>query len=170
MTLNATGSLTREIGAADLVSGAGTDLNSTYESSTSVVTLDLSNTLGSSWKVQVMYSETTWDPALSVSVRRTTDGTGSGTITGGDSYQAITGTYTDLFTGSDDRTGIQLQVKLSGMSVSLGVETFVSDISFKIVPDSKLCFNTEREIAEPELIDFEKVKSFAKPQKMKIKK
>ncbi|MFP4459747.1 MAG: hypothetical protein ACLFSQ_09190 [Candidatus Zixiibacteriota bacterium] len=138
MTLTMTGGVSETINRDDLTAGAGSDLASDYISSTSAASIDISSTSGSSWKVQVKKTDSTWDTDLVVYVRRTSDGSGSGTITGGGTYQQVTGTYADLFSGSDDRSSINVQVKLSGMAVAdVGADTYSSSVSFKVVEDAK---------------------------------
>lgn len=138
MALSMTGGVSETIDRDDLTAGAGSDLASDYISSTSAGSIDISGTSGISWKVQVKKTDGTWDSDMLVYVRRTSDGSGSGTITDGDTYQQITDTYTDLFTGSDDRSSISIQVKMSGMSVSdVGENNYSSSLSFKVIEDAK---------------------------------
>lgn len=62
-------------------------------------------------------ADSTWNSNFILSVRRTGDGTGQTPPSGGQAYQAIIASNTELFTGCGDRSGIPLQFRLEGVSL-----------------------------------------------------
>lgn len=129
--ISASGGWTETINALDLVSGAGTDLTDTYESGSGATVVSI--TTGTSWRVDVSRSDNVWHADFTLHVQRTSDGTGVGSISGGEAYQGITATDTEFFSGSQDRTGIDLQYKLTGMSVKAGPQTYNTTVTFTVV-------------------------------------
>ena len=132
ITITVQGSWSKTIGSADLIAGAGSDLTSTYESSSNQGVITIGSTAGS-WRVDVKKLDTVWDSDLHLHVRRTSDGTGPGSISGGTSYVEITGVDTTLFSGDDDRSDVDQQLRISGVSVSLGVSNFSTTITYTVV-------------------------------------
>ena len=127
----ATGGWTRTVDASDLVSGAGSGLNSTYESATDATDLDLSTTL--SYRVDVRQNTGTWDAALTLYVKRTSDGSGGGSISGGTAYQQVTTTYLEFFTGSLTRSDVYVQYKVEGVSLDLAPDNYMTTVNFTII-------------------------------------
>jgi len=127
----ATGGWSLTVDSADLVSGAGSDLTSTYESAASAT--DLAVTATADYRVDVRRTDGTWDGDFTISARRTQDGSGSGSISGGTTYLAITTTDAEFFTGNSDRTGVKVQYQLEGMSVSITPDTYSSTVTYTIV-------------------------------------
>lgn len=112
------GNWTETITRDDLVAGAGSDLRSPFASSVAQAALDVTQTGGNSWTLKVRIGGTQWPADVSVAVRRTSSGTGAGAISGGTGYLPVTGADQILFTGSGDRSNIQLQLKAEGFSVA----------------------------------------------------
>ncbi len=129
--ITAVGGWTETIGASDLVSGAGSDLQSDYYSSTNATTLDV--TAAGNYRVDVRRSDTNWSTSFTLYVKRTSDGTGSGTISGGTSYMTVSLADAEFFTGSLDRTGIDLQYHLTGMSINIPPDTYSTTLTFTVV-------------------------------------
>jgi len=130
--ITATGSWSETIDASDLVAGAGSDLIGTYESNSDQIVLDIDVGRGN-FRVDVSKINTNWHSDFQLYVRRTSDGTGDGEISGGTSYQEITDTYQSFFTFKKDRTGINLQLKLSGVSVQVAPDTYTTTAYYTIV-------------------------------------
>lgn len=133
-----TGSWSTTVDAQDLLSGAGSDLADTQTSTSNQVTLDISGTTGDTdnWSVNIRRTDTTWDSDFTVYVRRTGGGTGGGTISGGTTFQAVTTTDAQLFTGAGDRSGIQLEFKVTGFSVSaIPVDSYATSLTYSIVDE-----------------------------------
>jgi hypothetical protein len=135
LDLTTTGSWSRTITAADLRSGAGSDLYDTQESSTDEVTLDISSATGAGdqWRVDVHRLDATWPSGVHLWVRRTGDGSGSGSISGGASYHEITTSDSEFFSGFGDRSDINLQFRITGMSLSVPPDAYSSSVSYTVV-------------------------------------
>lgn len=128
------GNWTETIDANDLVAGAGSNVTSQYESITGSTTLDITNTAGGSWRIVARRSNGTWHGSFTLSLQRTSDGSGSGSIQGGASYVQLSTLDTEIFTGTGDRSGIAIQVKLTGMSTNVSPNTYSSGVIFTITP------------------------------------
>ena len=129
--ITSTGNWSLTIDENDLINGAGSDLNSTYESTTYQVSLTISSTSGN-WRVDVRKVNTNWHSDLHLWLRRTGDGSG-GSVSDGTVYQELTGTDQPFFTGSDDVSAITVQLKLSGMSVQVSPDTYAATIYYTVV-------------------------------------
>ncbi len=133
--ITATGNWSETIDASDLIGGAGSDLTSTYESASAQTSITITNTQNNvdDWRVDVRRADTTWHGNFTLSVQRTGDGTGGGSISGGVSYQAVGTTDASFFSGAGDRTGITVQLKLDGMSVQVPINTYSTTVTFTVV-------------------------------------
>ena len=129
--LTSMGDWAQSITAADLVSGAGTDLKPQFESASGVTTLTVSNAPGP-WTVSVKHSGNGGHGDVTVYVKRVSGCTGTGTIAGGTAYQALTGADVDLFSGTEARNGISLQFKLTGLSRDVPPANYLSTIVFTV--------------------------------------
>lgn len=130
-----TGSWALTIDASNLTGGAGTDLTDTHESASHQVTVTISTTTGNddNWRVDVKRTDTTWHGDFTLSVKRTGDGTGGGTITGGAAYQAVATTDNAFFSGAGDRSDIPVQLRLSGVSVQVPPDTYSTTATYTVV-------------------------------------
>lgn len=136
ISITTTGGVSRTIDASDLVSGAGSDLISDYESAADAVSANISGTTGAEdqWRVDVRKVNTTWHGNLHLYIRRTSDGDAPSTrISGGGSYQEVTGTDQEFFNGEGDITGIEAQTKLSGVSIHIPPDTYSAVVYFTVV-------------------------------------
>lgn len=103
------------INELNLTSGAGSDLKNTYISLPDATVIDISASPKTLWTV---YARITAVPnSLIISVRRTSNGEGTGWIEGGEHFIRLSESYTKLFSGKGSRNGITLQYKLSGISI-----------------------------------------------------
>lgn len=130
------GSVNRTINESDLQAGAGSDLNPDYYSAANAISIDVSGTTGGEdqWRVDVRKVDTTWHSDLHLYIRRTSDGDASpANISGGSSYQETNGTDQEFFTGEGDITGIEAQLKLSGVSVQISPDTYSTTVYFTVV-------------------------------------
>ena len=118
----------------DLISGAGSDLNSAYTSVSGQVSIDISGTTGpaDAWRVDVRKLNDNWNNDLNQYVRRASDGSG-GSVAGGDSYQSVTDIDTSFFSGSGDVTGIKVQLRLTGVSVQIPLSSYSAVIYYTVV-------------------------------------
>jgi hypothetical protein len=132
-TLTVTGSWTVSIGQANLSGAAGSDLTSTYASSTSAATMGVSAFL-QNWRIDVYRQDTTWNAALHIWVKRTNNGTsGTGTYSGGTTFLDLTTTSQTWMTGSGSRSGFTLQFQLTGVSCAVPAASNSTTIVYTIV-------------------------------------
>jgi len=131
VNITITGSWAETIDASDLQAGAGSDLIDTYESASNTVAIDIITP--TNWRVDVKKSDTNWHANFQLYVRRTSDGSGSGSISGGTSYQEITDTDQSFFNGTLDRSNITGQLELTGVSVQIPVDTYTTTVYYTVV-------------------------------------
>jgi hypothetical protein len=129
--ISAVGGWTETIDSSDLVSGAGSDLAGTYESNADATTIDITH--DPQWRVDIHRTDTNWSLDFTLYARRTSDGSGSGSISGGTSYMEITTVGTQFFTGSENRSGIDAQYQLTGMSVGVSPDTYSTTVTYTVV-------------------------------------
>jgi len=89
------------------------------------------------WNVSVQQTvSSNWDPSLKLFVRRSGDGTGLVTISGGTAFLPVTSGNTLFFSGllglGFGRENIPVQYKIEGLSVLLPVKTYTTTIVFTI--------------------------------------
>jgi hypothetical protein len=127
-----TGSWSLTIGAGNLQGGAGSDLTSTYTTASGAISMAVSaaSAIHSGWSVSVLRIDTNWNANFVLSIMRTGNGSGTGTVSGGTSYLQITTTSNTFVTGSGSLTGITLQEQLGGVSVSIPAATYTTTIQF----------------------------------------
>ena len=131
------GSYTEIVNASDLTGGAGTNLTSSYESGAAQIQLSVTEIqYEHGFRVDVRRSDVSWHASLIVSVRRTGDGTGVGTISGGLSYQAVGTSSAAFFSGTVPEGGtysrllIPVQVQVSGVSVLIPPHSYSTHVIF----------------------------------------
>lgn len=119
--ITATGGWSETIDADDLISGAGSDLKSSYESEAEATLLTISGCVddNDTWEVRVSRIDYNWPFTLWVK-------------TSGGKYQAITASNSLLFSGAGN-TSIPLQYKLEGMSVQISPATYSTTITYTVV-------------------------------------
>ena len=133
--ISATGGWIETIDASDLISGAGSDLIDAYESISDATSIDISNTANKNdnWRVDVRRSDGTWHGDFTIYARRTSDGNGQGSVSGGLSYTVITTTDTQFFSGAGNLANIDVQYQLTGMSVSVSPTIYSTSVVFTVV-------------------------------------
>lgn len=129
--LTSSGDWVASVSAANLAAGAGSDLQTQFESISGVTTLTISNAPGE-WSLRARRNGTQWNSAVAVFVKRTSAGSGAGSITGGGGYVEVTATDSEIFTGSGPRSGVSLQFKLTGLSKKVSPSTYLSSIIFTV--------------------------------------
>jgi hypothetical protein len=117
---------------AQLSGGAGTNFTGTQTSAVGAVKLTIKNTSMTGWNMTVRRVDVNWNGILHVFVKRTGNGTGAGTVSGGLVYQEITTANVVVFSGAGNKTNIPLQFQLTGLSVAVGIGTFSSSIVYTI--------------------------------------
>lgn len=128
--IDVVGSWSPTIDATDLQVGAGSDLNNSYESASNAVIVDIFQT-GVAWRVDVKRVDTFWHADLVLWVKRTGDG--SSPNSGGTEYIEVTAIDQAFFTGVDDSRDIPLQLKLSGVSISVPPNSYSTTIYYTAV-------------------------------------
>ena len=134
--LSATGGWTETVNESDLVSGAGSDLVDTYESATDATTMTIFNckNRNDEWRVDVRRIDGGgWHGNFTLFVKRTSDGQGQGEVSGGLSYIEITTTDSQFFLGAGDRDDINIQYKLTGMSIGVSPDNYSTTVIFTVV-------------------------------------
>jgi hypothetical protein len=121
------------IGTGDLQSGPGSDLNSTYTSNSDQTTLRVQNSTVA-WDVQVRKTDVNWNSNLHLYIRRTGQGSYTGTPpTNGTSFQEITDTDTYFWEASDTASNVPHQWQLDGVSISIPPDNYETTITFTVI-------------------------------------
>ncbi len=132
-TITVTGSYTQPVSESDLSAGAGSALNSTYTSTTSAVTIDIGGVVSNNqFRVSVRKLDTSWPAGVTLYVRRTGDGTGSGSISGGTTYQQVTNADMAFFNGRRNRTGVTVQFQITSVSLSVDPASYLTTVVFTV--------------------------------------
>jgi hypothetical protein len=134
--LTATGGWSETVDASDLAWGAGSNLIDTYESTTEATNITIYNCTGDSdnWRVDIRrVDEGGWHGDFTLYAKRTSDGTGNGSISGELSYLEITSTDTPFFSGTGDRSNITLQYQLTGMSIDISPNYYNAPVILTVV-------------------------------------
>ena len=132
INIEVTGNWSETINAARLQAGAGSDLIDTYESAVDVAYIDISATTGS-WSIDIRKVDTNWHANFHLYVRRTSDGNGSGSISGGSSYQEITDTDQSFFGGNRARSYVDLQLRLTGVSIQVPPDIYTTTVYYTVI-------------------------------------
>ncbi len=129
ISISATGSWSETIGSPP--PAAGSDLPNTCESTTNVISINITAT-SDNWGLTVKKINSKWHDNLHLWVKRTSDGSGSGSISGGSSYIEATDIDNDFFNGNDDRSGINIQLKLTGISIQVPPDTYTATVYYTV--------------------------------------
>lgn len=129
------GNWSLSVTGADLMAGPGSNLRPTYEDTDSPSYLNIIGTSGAedSWRIDVKRVDLLWNPNTSLSVKRVSDGTGLGSLMGGESYQQIENTDSIFLSGTADRSNIRLQMEFGGMSLQVPPDTYSTTIVYTVV-------------------------------------
>lgn len=129
--LTSMGDWAETVTATNLVAGAGSDLQPQFESISGVTMLTISNSPGP-WILRARLSGTGGHGDVTVQVKRTSTGSGTGSIDGGTTYTELTGLDSEIFSGTESRGSISLQFKLTGLSCHVSPDTYLSSIIFTV--------------------------------------
>lgn len=132
INISVIGSWSRAVGELDLVAGGGSDLTFSYESAVDQGLVDITGAGQATWRVDVKRSDTTWHNDLSLEVQRTSDGSGPGSISGGTTYIEVTTIDMEFYSGDRSRQNVDVQLKISGVSVSLGIGSFSTTVTYTV--------------------------------------
>jgi hypothetical protein len=88
------------------------------------------------YTIHVNKVDTDWDSGLVLSVRRSGNGTGSGTISGGTTFTTVTNAMQPFFTGTmpayGTRSNITIQYQISNISVVVPAKTHSTTVIYTI--------------------------------------
>jgi hypothetical protein len=130
--IDVAGSWSLAVSSGDLIAGAGSDLNGTYDSPADQVAISITQRVGA-WSVASAISAGGgWNGSLTLWVRRSSSGSGGGTVQGGLSYQMLDAVSREFFTGTDDKIGIGVQLRLTGMSVQIPDATYSCSVVYTV--------------------------------------
>jgi hypothetical protein len=134
ISITVTGNWSETIDKNDLLSGAGSDLQSTYTSASGQVTIDIigTNGINDAWRIDIRKVDNDWNDNLHPYVMRTSDGKG-GRVIGGTSYQEVTDISTPFFSGSGKVKRINVQLRLSGASIQIPPSSYSTVLYYTVV-------------------------------------
>jgi hypothetical protein len=135
ISISAIGTWSETVSDADLAGGPGSDLVGTYESAADQVSMDISGATDDSdtWRVDLKKTDTAWHSNLHLYLKRTSGGSGSGSVSGGQSYLEATDTYAEFFNGSGSRAGINIQLRITGVAVGIPADAYSTTIYYTVV-------------------------------------
>jgi hypothetical protein len=133
VSISVTGSWFETLDETDLIGGPGSDLKSTIESAADQVSVDIVGAGNKNWRVDVRKVDTDWHSSLGLYLRRTSDGSGQGQITGGTSYQQLSDTYQEFFSGGRNHRGVNIQLMLDGVSAQLECGNYLTTVYYTVV-------------------------------------
>jgi len=131
ISISAPGSWSQTIDASNLTGGAGSNLNNTYQSDPAAVSITITATSGN-WGLTVKRIDSKWHNNLHLWVKRTSDGSGSGSISGGSSYQEVTDIDQAFFNGNGDRSDVNIQLQLTGVSIQVPSDTYTATVYYTV--------------------------------------
>ena len=133
-SISGSGSWILTIGPLDLIAGAGSELVASYESAVDAVLLAPNPTPAKLfYRVDVRRVDTAWHGNFVLWIKRSGDGTGSGSISGGTTYLTVTTTDQTFFTGVDDRLNVPIQFRLTGISIQIPPGDYETTVFYTIV-------------------------------------
>lgn len=130
-----TGKWTLRIDDKDLIGGAGSDFAAEWESAINEISIAITKTTAGGtgpWRVDIHRINSNWNSNIHLYAKRTSEGIGDGTITGGTAYQEITEVTQYFFDGSADRSKIEIQLKATNISVQMGMDDFITTLYYTI--------------------------------------
>jgi hypothetical protein len=135
ITLKANGKWTLKLDWHDIPDGAGSMYDSTHESDQNEVRLTISKTVStdSQWRLDVKRIDYSWNPALRIYIKRTSDGSGDGTIQNGLTYMEITEMDQYFFEGTGDRKQIDIQFKVEGLTIDIPPNDYTTEIYYTVI-------------------------------------
>jgi hypothetical protein len=130
--ISVAGSWQETIDSTDLIPGPVILLPSTYTSPGDAVRIDITTTKNEKWLVYVSKSDSIWDPRMHLFLRRTSNGTGVGKISGGTSFQEISSLNQSFFSGSKGLINIAVQFQLTGISLQIPPAGYGTKVTYTI--------------------------------------
>lgn len=134
LDLKATGTWPLPIDARNLRTGAGSDLQDSYESRSDLVRLQITGGgAKKTWRVDLHRTDTNWQRDLALWARRSSPADGNASASGGETYQMVDNIDRTLFTGVGTNTQIYVQLKLSGVSLRVPPGIYATTIVYTVV-------------------------------------
>ncbi len=124
------------------ITEAGMDFQNDLELSANEIILsvtilpqNLDNVIYNSWQIDVRRNDFDWNEALELFIRRTGDGKSdyNSKPQNGDYYQKIELNNSFFFTGQGWIYNIPIQLKITGLSVTLPAKSYSSEIIFTLI-------------------------------------
>ncbi len=124
------------------ITEAGMDFQKDIELSANEIILsitilpqNLDNVIYNSWQIDVRKNDFDWNESLELFIRRTGEGKSdfNNKPQNGDYYQKIESNNSFLFSGQGWIYDIPLQLKLTGLSVTLPAKSYSSEIIFTLI-------------------------------------
>jgi hypothetical protein len=124
------------------ISEAGMDFQVEMEFSTDEIILsvailpqNLDNVVYLPWQIQVSKNDLEWNEAIEIYIRRTGDGKSeyNNKPQNGFYYQKLDSNSTLLFSGQGWINSIPLQLKITGLSVTLPAKSYATEINFTLI-------------------------------------
>jgi len=130
------GSWSLSISSADLIAGAGSDINNSFVSISNQVMIDITdvNSIENNWRIDIHKTDVIWDTNIQLFIARTGEGSGqkNSTILGGLTYQNITDREQLFFAGRGQRSGVPIQLKFEGLTIGLPNGSFSTTVVYTI--------------------------------------
>ncbi|MBN1410942.1 MAG: hypothetical protein JW969_08855 [Spirochaetales bacterium] len=116
----------------DSVTSPGMDVTNEYYSGDTAYYFTTINTNKTNWRIDMDRTTGSWNGSIRLSVIRLTDGTGAGSVTGGDTtYVLIDGTTREFFHGDQDRADVYFRYRIDQVTASvLNYTTYSTTITF----------------------------------------
>jgi hypothetical protein len=112
-------------------------LDSPCESTIDAIVLNISNTRDSAhkWRVAIRRADVNWPEPAVLWAKRTGAGAGAGHVEGGDFYQEVTGGDQAFFSGTGDRNGITISLRITGLSASVSPDRYLTSVIYTVVDE-----------------------------------
>jgi hypothetical protein len=134
-------------GTTYTISEAGENFSASIASESSVYVSvesddywDKKNNRNKKWQIFIHKSDLTWDNNIDLEVKRTGKGNnvgnkGNPNIHDGEDFLKISNTSTYFFRGKNEVAFIPIEIKLSGVSLSMGAKDFETNIVLTVYDD-----------------------------------
>ncbi len=135
LSFTVVGGWSLEINETNLSGTAGSDFTATSTSVANAAVVNVADAVDQfeAWYIDINKTDVAWDSSLTLSSIRTSDGIGLGTISGGTVLLEITDTAQRFFQGTGNRSSIQTQFQVDGLSVTLGVQALSVTIVYTLL-------------------------------------
>jgi hypothetical protein len=121
---------------ASEITEAGSNYIGSFESATNQIIFNRNapDFYLQNWSITIHKSDVTWDSNIKLWIRRTGDGNGvnGSSISNGANYQEVVNTPISFFNGYKEVNDIPLQLKYTGISVTIPINTFSTYLNFTI--------------------------------------